>query len=71
MSIPLIHLYAGFAMCSDGKTTMRVPLTDEQVVQLASDFAEQAAKILRWESQHVRGKTDTPTPDRGVPGAGR
>lgn len=61
MSIPLIHLYAGFAMCCDGQTTIRVPLTDEQTVQLASDACEQAAKILRWESRHEQSSKDRPT----------
>lgn len=67
----LIHLYAGFAMCCDGEKTMRVNLTNEQIVQLAADSTELAAKILRWEVEHVRRKADETAPDRGVPGAGR
>lgn len=56
----LIHLYAGFAMCCDGEKTMRVNLTDEQIVQLAADACEQAAKILRWGADHEQSGKDRP-----------
>lgn len=61
---PLIHLYDNFAMCCDGVTTVRVNLTDEQVIRLASAACDQAAKILRREKDHVRGKAE-PDADSG------
>ena len=64
-TVSLIHLYAGFAMCSDGHTSIRVPLTDEQIVQLASDACELAAKILRWEKAHGHADETGSTPSGG------
>lgn len=52
-------------MCSDGANTVRVPLTDEQIVQLASDACELAAKILRWEKAHEHAGKIGSTPSGG------
>jgi hypothetical protein len=44
---PLIHIYDNFAMCSNGAETLRVELTDEQIVQLAAHVTDRAARILK------------------------
>jgi hypothetical protein len=64
-NVSLIHLYAGFAICCDGEKTLRVPLTNEQIVQLASDACEQAAKILRWEKDQCAQES----PSKDSPGS--
>jgi hypothetical protein len=70
---PLIHIYDNFAMCSNGAETLRVELTDEQIIQLAAHVTDRAARILKsrlTEAGRVRGKVDSDAADRGVPGAG-
>lgn len=62
MGISLVHLYAGYAMCCDGEKTIRVNLTDEQIVQLASEACELAAKILRWGVSCANEKSSTANP---------
>jgi hypothetical protein len=71
---PLIHLYGNFAMCSNGAETLRVELTEEQIIQLAADANELAARILKSrlaEASCVCRKADKNAADRGVPGAGQ
>lgn len=69
-----LHLYATHAVASDGDKIINVPLTSEQIVQLAADATELAAKILRWEKRDVMqpGKTG-PDADSGAvrPARGR
>lgn len=65
---PLIHLYQGFAMCCDGEKTIKVELTDEQVLRLAAQATELAARILRRsdscavESPSKASPSCTPSP---------
>jgi hypothetical protein len=70
----LIHLYQSFAMACDGEKTLRVELTEEQIIQLAADANELAARILKSrlaEASCVCRKADKNAADRGVPGAGQ
>lgn len=60
-----IHLYPTHAVASDGKTMLSITLTAEQIVQLAADATEMAAKILRWEAQHGQSSKDRPGADSG------
>jgi hypothetical protein len=71
---PLIHIYDNFAMCSNGAETLRVELTEEQIIQLAAEVNKLAARILKsrlMEASCVCRKADKNAADRGVPGAGQ
>lgn len=60
-----IHLYPTHAVASDGEKMISVNLTNEQIVQLAADATEMAAKILRWEARHEQSSKDRPDADSG------
>ena len=65
--VSFIHLYPTHAVASDGEKMITVNLTAEQIVQLAADVTEMAAKILRWEARNERASKDRPDADsRGV-----
>ena len=53
----LIHLYRNFAMCSDGEKTLRVELTDLQIVRLAAEASRLAHEILKEANVRVDSRT--------------
>ena len=63
--VSFIHLYPTHAVASDGEQMINVVLTAEQIVQLAADATEMAAKILRWEARHGQSSKDRPESDSG------
>jgi len=72
--VAFVHLYATYAIASDGDKTIRIPLTSEQHVQILADSADIVSRIVRWGACHEQSSKDRPDADSGgvrSPGLGR
>ena len=65
MTVPYLHLYEAYAVASDGKTTIRIPLTTEQHVRLLAESADITSRCVRWEWRDVKPSKDRPDATSG------